>query len=81
MFLLETISWPSIAANKVCRCLLGERRCFLTITLEFDAFLTFHNDLRRKYLDLRVSADQMDQALEEHRIELARKDKKIQSQR
>lgn len=54
---------------------------FLLYGLEFSAFLTFHNDLRRKYTDLRVYADQQDQYLEQYRTECARQDKKIQSQR
>jgi hypothetical protein len=50
-------------------------------TIEFSAFLKFHNDLRHKYADLRVYTDQMDRYVEQYRTELARKDKKIQSQR
>ena len=49
--------------------------------LEFSAFLKFHNDLRRKYADLRAHTDQMDRFVEQYRAEAARKDKKIQSQR
>lgn len=49
--------------------------------LEFSAFLTYHNDLRRKYTDLRAYTDQQDQYLEQYRTECARQDKKIQSQR
>lgn len=49
--------------------------------LEFSAFLTFHNDLRRKYTDLHAYADQQDQYLDQYRTECARQDKKIQSQR
>ena len=48
--------------------------------LEFSAFLKFHNDLRRKYADLRAHTDQMDRFVEQYRAEAARKDKKIQSQ-
>lgn len=48
---------------------------------EFVAFLKFHNDLRRKYGELRAYADQLDRLNEQNRTELARKDKKIQSQR
>ena len=48
--------------------------------LEFSAFLKFHNDLRRKYADLRTYSEQMDRYVEQYRTELARKDKKIQSQ-
>ena len=44
-------------------------------------FLKFHNDLRRKYADLRTYSEQMDRYAEQYRTELARKDKKIQSQR
>ncbi|CAF4847550.1 unnamed protein product [Rotaria sp. Silwood1] len=47
---------------------------------EFSNLLTFHNDLRRKYVDLRAYTDQLDRSIEQYRIELARKDKKIQSQ-
>ena len=51
------------------------------LILEFSAFLKFHNDLRRKHADLRVYADQLDRYVEQYRTDLARKDKKIQSQR
>ncbi|UJR21733.1 hypothetical protein I4U23_024808 [Adineta vaga] len=47
---------------------------------EFDTFLTFHNDLRRKYNELRAYANQLEQHIEQDRIELERKDKKMQSQ-
>ncbi|CAF1257151.1 unnamed protein product [Adineta steineri] len=56
--------------------LLAQRSC----DQEFNAFLTFHNELRRKYADLRVYADQLDRCVEQYRIESERKDKKIQSQ-
>ncbi len=49
--------------------------------IEFSAFLTLHNDLRRKYADLRAYADQQERYAEQYRTESARKDKKIQSQR
>ena len=53
----------------------------LASALEFSAFIKFHNDLRRKYADLRVHADQLDRYIEQYRTDLARKEKKIQSQR
>ncbi|CAF1058475.1 unnamed protein product [Rotaria sordida] len=56
--------------------LLAQRSC----DQEFSAFLKFHNDLRRKYVDLRAYSEQMDRYVEQYRTELARKDKKIQSQ-
>ncbi|CAF4340394.1 unnamed protein product, partial [Adineta steineri] len=56
--------------------LLAQRSC----DQEFNAFLTFHNELRRKYADLRAYADQLDRCVEQYRIESERKDKKIQSQ-
>ncbi|CAF1181234.1 unnamed protein product [Adineta steineri] len=56
--------------------LLAQRSC----DQEFSAFLKFHNDLRRKHADLRSYTEQMDRYVEQYRTELARKDKKIQSQ-
>ncbi|CAM4827068.1 unnamed protein product [Rotaria magnacalcarata] len=47
---------------------------------EFSTLLIFHNDLRRKYADLRAQTDQLDQYIEHYRAESERKDKKIQSQ-
>lgn len=55
-------------------------QCIVLFVLEFSAFLKFHNDLRRKYADLRSYSEQMDRYVEQYRTELARKDKKIQSQ-
>jgi len=49
-------------------------------SIEFSAFLKFHNDLRRKYADLRTYSDELDRYVEQYRTELARKEKKIQSQ-
>ncbi|CAF0991328.1 unnamed protein product [Rotaria sordida] len=56
--------------------LLAQRSC----DQEFSTLLTFHNDLRRKYVDLRTYNDQLNRYIEQNRLELARKDKKIQSQ-
>ncbi|CAF0879560.1 unnamed protein product [Adineta ricciae] len=56
--------------------ILAQRSC----DQEFSAFLKFHNDLRRKYADLRAYSEQMDRYVEQYRTDLARKDKKIQSQ-
>jgi hypothetical protein len=53
----------------------------LSFEIEFSAFLTIHNELRRKYVDLRAYVDEQDRYVEQYRIESARKDKKIQSQR
>ncbi|CAF3378128.1 unnamed protein product [Rotaria socialis] len=47
---------------------------------EFSTLLIFHNDLRRKYADLRSQTDQLDRYIEHYRAESERKDKKIQSQ-
>ncbi|CAF0720401.1 unnamed protein product [Adineta ricciae] len=47
---------------------------------EFDTFLTFYNDLRRKYNEVRVYANQLEQDIEQYRGELERKEKKMQSQ-
>jgi hypothetical protein len=65
-------------SNKIQYRAIGKQ---IHVPLEFSAFLKFHNDLRRKYTDLRAHADQMDRYVEQYRTELARKDKKIQSQR
>ncbi|CAF2160184.1 unnamed protein product [Rotaria magnacalcarata] len=56
--------------------LLAQRSC----DQEFSAFLKFHNELRRKYGELRTYSEQMDHYIEQYRTELSRKDKKIQSQ-
>ncbi|CAF3545330.1 unnamed protein product [Rotaria socialis] len=56
--------------------LLAQRSC----DQEFSAFLKFHNELRRKYGELRTYSEQMDRYIEQYRTELSRKDKKIQSQ-
>ncbi len=53
----------------------------LSFEIEFSAFLTIHNELRRKYVDLRAYVDEQYRYVEQYRIESARKDKKIQSQR
>ncbi|CAF4439160.1 unnamed protein product [Rotaria sp. Silwood2] len=61
--------------------LLAQRSCDqVRVRLKFSTLLTFHNDLRRKYADLRAYTDQLDRSIEQYRIESARKDKKIQSQ-
>ncbi|CAF1255092.1 unnamed protein product, partial [Didymodactylos carnosus] len=55
---------------------LSQRSC----DAEFRAFLDFHNDLRRKYIDLKTRTQQLEIQVEQHHIDLSRKDKKIQSQ-
>ena len=84
MFLQEITFWLNAVVIMVSNAELSNphtHRMPGNILLEFSAFLKFHNDLRRKHADLRVYADQLDRYVEQYRTDLARKDKKIQSQR